>query len=233
VPANPLSKLKQMLVPSASAQQKRIAQEVIRSPAADTLWQISGGGAPLTGTGALANIGANLGGGWAGYYRPVSDNITINPSVFKMYGSSPEEEAWAKEDMLRTLSHEAGHRADLALFNVARGKKAPGRDAPFRVPKAQGNLSPQEKMARKTVDTYYQTSPREGYAQAFAVAMELMRRTPELIATGELDRKAYAEGLAEDEAKTPGLGGIVEALLKGQPMYKNHPLQQFYKTPRK
>ena len=102
---------------------KRIAKEVLRSPAADTLWELSGGGKPIR-----SNTYANLVGGAAkvgALYNPALDAVGINPDEIRNNDNNEETQNTA----LRFLSHEAGHRADFR-----RPYDAPGKNAPFKAP---------------------------------------------------------------------------------------------------
>lgn len=227
---------------------KRIAKEVLRSPAADTLWELSGGGKPIrTNTYAeLAGLGGNNSSGRLGaLYNPVLDAVGINPAAL----DNNQGDAENRDTALNFLSHEAGHRVDFRRGGVY-PYDAPGKNAPFKVPSVDlpppprpGKLvqvSPLEyrsetpydpyakqRAAQANVDSYYQTSRREGYAQAFATAMSILRNTPRLLQEGQT-RDEYANALGKAEAFTPGTGGIVEALLK-EKMFQKHPLQQMYK----
>jgi hypothetical protein len=245
--AVPPKRIKEMFSPSPRA--KKIVGETLRSPAADTLWQISGGGKPTTFSNLVATVLLRARNGLAGY-NPIFDNVIMDPSQESL-NKNPEESMGVA---LNALSHEAGHRADFRRSNP------PGRNAPFRLPEIDlppapprspttGKLvqvSPKEwrvqeqksndpferqrslvNAARSKVDAYYQSSPREGYAQAFASAMDVLRNTPQFFEKGK-SRDDYAQELAKVEAETPGAGGIVEELLK-EPVFKNHPLQRIYK----
>lgn len=246
-----LKRLKELFAPSIDPKVQQLANKTLQSPAADTLWQISGGGKPITSSNRFDAMVGNL-RNFVGGYNPVLDQVSLNPSKPNFSDPDPDANAY---DALNVISHEAGHRADF------RRSDAPGRNAPFQLPKVDlppappptpikggrmVQISPKElrieypqsndpfarqrkliNNARGKVDPYYQTSPAEGYAQAFATAMEVLRNTPRILQKGTT-RDEYANGLAEAEAFTPGTGGIVEALLK-EPIFKNHPLQRFYK----
>jgi hypothetical protein len=233
---------------------KRIAEEVLRSPAADTLWEISGGGKPVTAankTDLTLRIKRITGSDPLGYYQPpflqkFGDQVVINPTKLN-YADNPDKKFdsdIARSIAMQALTHEAGHRADIRRNN------APGENAPFKVPSVDlpppprpGKLvqvSPKEyrsetpydpygkqRAAQANVDSYYQTSRREGYAQAFATAMSILRNAPRLLQEGQT-RDDYANALGKAEAFTPGTGGIVEALLK-EKIFQKHPLQQIYK----
>ena len=220
---------------------KRIAEEVLRSPAADTLWELSGGGKPIrTNTYAALMGGRGRSAKAAALYNPALDAVGINPAGLEDNYNDEEN----RNQALKYLSHEAGHRADFRRYDT------PGKNAPFKVPSVDlpppprpGKLvqvSPKEyrsetpydpyakqRAAQANVDSYYQTSRREGYAQAFATAMSILRDTPRLLQEGQT-RDEYANALGKAEAFTPGTGGIVEALLK-EKMFQKHPLQQIYK----
>lgn len=242
MPDTPMQRLKRLLVPSVRPESRRIAEAALRSPAADTLWAITGGGKPITTT---SSVIPRLKGA-AATYAPWLDMVSIDPASLQNADSAENQ-----RDALMYLSHEAGHRADF------RRNDTPGRNAPFKLPAATSPLpssqtktgkmvqvSPKEwqmqssydplvrqrdliNAARSKVDPYYQTSPKEGYAQAFASAMDILRNAPHLLQEGA-GRGEYAEGLGVQEAITPGVGGIVEALLQ-EPKFKEHPLQRFYK----
>jgi hypothetical protein len=247
MPDRPIERLKQLLVPPMSAKAKRVAEETLRSPMADTLWQISGGGKPFTMSSPVAMIRERASGAIASY-RPLLDIVGLDPSALD------GNENNMRSDATRSVSHEAGHRADSRLSN------APGRNAPFRLPSvdlppalprssntgALVQVSPKEwkvleqesndpfkrqrelaNKARGKVDQYYQTSPEEGYAQAFANAMTVLRSAPRMLQEGATPQE-YAEELGKIEAETPGTGGIVESLLKEKP-FQQHPLQRIYK----
>lgn len=214
MPQDPIARIKQMLAPAVSAKAKRVAEETMRSPMADTLWQISGGGKPIQTTSQMGTIPTRLKGAVASYV-PFLDVVSLDPSALQY------DEDSMRSDATQSLSHEAGHRAD------SRRSDAPGRNASFEVPKPTGSLSPLEQKARGMVDWYYQTSPDEGYAQAFGNAMSILRNSPRMLQEGAT-REDYVKGLAEAESVTPGVGGVVEALLKEKP-FQQHPLQRVYK----
>ena len=225
---------------------KRIAEEVLRSPAADTLWEISGGGKPTTLANAPSLPQRIKGFTPLGYYQKFGDQVVINPTKLN-YADDPDKKFdsdIARSIAMQALTHEAGHRADI------RRNDAPGENAPFKVPSVDlpppprpgkmVQVSPKEyraeepydpyakqRAARANVDLYYQTSRREGYAQAFATAMSILRSAPRLLQEGQT-RDEYANELGKIEAFTPGTGGIVEALLK-EKIFQKHPLQQMYK----
>lgn len=215
----PVDALKRLLMPSPErATAKRVAKETLTSPLADTLWQLSGGGRPMTTANPLnpLTLAQTLYGANAAY-NPIFDAVTMSGRKLAGVGDAGEISYEAE----RFLAHEAGHRADMR-----RGRAAPGRQAPFQLPRTSATVTPKEMAARKQVDEYYQKSPREGYAQAFATAVQIMRQSPELLKQG-MPREEYAKELADAEATFPGVGGIVQGLLK-EPAFKNHPLQQFY-----
>lgn len=241
-----LSRIKHLFAPSINPKSQQLVERTLSSPAADTLWQISGGGKPR-----LASVPINGRGALASYY-PIFDKIVFNPSHPDL---SDLDSTVSAENALYAMSHEAGHRTD------SKRSDAPGRNAPFKLPDVDLPLPPKNNavalskmvqvspkewrlevptskdpyarqrdlinVARSKVGRYYQKSPEEGYAEAFAAAMDVMRGTPSFLAQGHT-RDEYAQELAKTEAITPGTGGIVEALLK-EPVYKNHPLQRIYK----
>lgn len=246
-----LSRIKHLFAPSINPKSQQLAERTLNSPAADTLWQISGGGKPFRSASRLSSLPISVMGALAGY-NPIFDKIVFNPSHSHLSDLDPNVSAY---NALNAMSHEAGHRADFKRSD------APGKNAPFKLPDVDLPLPPKNNavassemvqvspkewrlevptskdpyarqrdlinVARSKVDQYYQKSPREGYAQAFAAAMDVMRGTPSFLAQGHT-RDEYAQELAKAEAITPGTGGIVEALLK-EPVYKNHPLQRIYK----
>ena len=236
MPKNPIQRIKQLLMPSMRPESRRIAEEALLSPAADTLWEISGSGKPIR-TNTAAEVLGRFQRNSAAYF-PLWDGVGINPAELQ---SSDYKEN--QNNALHALSHEAGHRADF------RRNDAPGRNAPFKLPDVELPAPPQGKQvqvaplevrvekpydpyekqreARGKVDKYYQTSPEEGYAQAFATAMSILRNTPRFLQEGKT-RDDYANALGEAEAFTPGVGGIVEALLK-EKVFQKHPLQRVYK----
>lgn len=239
MPPDFLGKLRQLFVPSGSPSANRVTKEVLTSPLADSLWSISGGGKPVTSRGYLRKF---LSPGALGAYDENLDWVTIIPREFPQ-----TNEADIRDRARGVLMHEAGHRVQARRNPM----DVPGGNAPFKLPPqspqipepkastgefiAPADNSPErrrqtvENLARFNVDSYYQTDPAEGYAQAFESAWQVLSRSPELLKRG-YDRNAYAQYLAEAEAQRPGVGQIVSDLLKNEPMFRNHPLQAFYRS---
>lgn len=197
------------------------ADELLRSPTADSLWAVSGGGRPSVTTSPFNPSSAafpRLGRSASGAYHPIADIVSLNPAEYP----ADENTEYRREDMRTTLAHEAGHRAQRKM-----GKDAPGGTLPYRLPR-NDNPTPQESAARQAVDPYYRTDEKEGYAQAFERAFQILTRAPKLMAEGRLSREEYARSLAEVEANRPGTGTIVVDLLKSNAMFANHPLRQYH-----
>lgn len=234
MPPDFLGKLRQLFVPAASPMAHKVTEETLKSPLADSLWAATGGGRPITAKGQVSRL---LKPSALATYNPIFDMVEMRP---EMLSAGTEEDA--REEARSALMHEAGHRATRYRLS----KNAPGGDALFKLPPMQRSQtaygSPErraedrEHMARSKVDKYYQTSPREGYAQAFEYAWQILTRMPKLMQEGDeeegvpYDRSKYAEALADAEARRPGTGQIVSDLLKNEPMFRNHPLQAFYRS---
>lgn len=231
MPPDFLGKLRQLFVPSGSPSANRVTKEVLTSPLADSLWSISGGGKPIASRGYLQQF---ISPGALGTYDENLDWVTVIPREFPQ-----TNEADIRDRARGVLMHEAGHRVQARRNPM----DVPGGNAPFKLPPKSPQVNfgrshdnpPErqrqtaENLARFNVDSYYQTDPAEGYAQAFESAWQVLSRSPELLKRG-YDRNAYAQYLAEAEAQRPGVGQIVSDLLKNEPMFRNHPLQAFYRS---
>jgi hypothetical protein len=231
MPPDFLGKLRQLFMPSGSPSANRVIKETLTSPLADSLWSISGGGKPVTSRGYLQQF---VSPGALGTYDENLDWVTVIPREFPQ-----TNEADIRDRARGVLMHEAGHRVQARRNPM----DVPGGNAPFKLPPQSPRVdfgrshdNPPERrrqtvenLARFNVDSYYQTDPAEGYAQAFESAWQVLSRSPELLKKG-YDRNAYAQYLAEAEAQRPGVGQIVSDLLKNEPMFRNHPLQAFYRS---
>lgn len=182
-----------------------IAQALLASPTADSLWNVSGGNRPATAATGLLNIMPRQPDG---AYNPIFDIVALNTS---------SESAKDPHELRNVLIHEAGHRVRARGF----GFGAPGNKAPFKLP--DGTPS----SARAKVDEYYQSSPNEGYAQAFRNAYNMLSYSaPALLSDPTITREKVLNALAQIEARTPGAGEIVRDLLK-KDIFRGHPMSKF------
>lgn len=83
---------------------------------------------------------------------------------------------------------------------------------------ALGSISAPAYKAIASVDPYYRTHPSEAFSQAFVNAFEFLAETAR---DPKMDYRKFAGDL---EANTPGMGLIIQDMLK-LPLYKNHPLR--------
>jgi len=94
-------------------------------------------------------------------------------------------------------------------------------------------MRPSEQQALQALDRYYAlgrslptfsnypvlgTDPNEAFAQAYTNAAGFLSETAG-------DTTGFREKLGQYEGNTPGAGAIVRDLLRGRPIYKQHPLK--------
>jgi hypothetical protein len=116
--------------------------------------------------------------------------------------------------------------------NVVTEKNKPKYFGMFGSKNVDRPVSQPEKTAIEALDRYYalgglgsifdreylETDPKEAFAQAYTNAAGFLSETAN-------DTTDFRNKIGRYEGNTPGAGAIVLDLLKGNPIYKNHPLK--------
>jgi hypothetical protein len=180
--------------------------KLFKSPLADTLYELNAGSVPNLGSsrnpavwGQIENLlQADMFG-----RRYLNDVVTMNPDSMK-YREAPTRYRDASPlDKRNVFIHEMAHVTDKGRDNF-----------PFK-PVAKLGRDGADKL-----DSYYAQSRNvdESFAQAFVNAFNFLSETAK---NPTMDYRKFA---GELEANTPGMGIILEDLLKSN-VYNEHPLR--------
>lgn len=192
---------------------------------------------------------------------PTEIAFNTNPKVYNRYRTkNPEEDATLAKyrqspasgvfDPRRVMIHEYGHLANNSMTSRDNWGAFPRRSPVSKMlynsyneleslpidfdrirmnpaSPALGSISAPVYKAIASIDPYYRTYPTEAFAQAFVNAFEFLAETAR---DPKMDYRKFAGDL---EANTPGMGLIIQDMLK-LPLYKNHPLRgQIFKEKKK
>lgn len=181
---------------------KQVSAQAIGSPAGDSLWQVTGGGRPVSIP--IPQDQRILGG-----YHILRDAMSIaSPSRHAIHRQFGIREAPHLADSVdfgpdprATLVHEAGHRRQRAQRGAPEKPFSPDLKSP-------------------TADSYYKTDRDEAYAQTFANAYQFIVDNAKAT-----DKAAVWREMGRREKLTPGMEVHVRALLK-EPLFTGHPLNE-------
>ena len=163
-------------------------------------------------------------------FEPTAIAVSADPLNYKVPKRPYEDYLQApasRQNTPRTVMiHEMGHLASTPFrSNWELGYTPETASAFFNNFEAPANpqykkdfSGPQEQKAFRSVDPYYRTNAREAFSQAFVNAFEFLAETAR---DPKMDYRKFAGDL---EANTPGMGLIIQDMLK-LPLYKNHPLR--------
>lgn len=133
-------------------------------------------------------------------------NVSKDPRMYPMAGAPPADVPSERG----ILTHEVGHVYGPQAFPSFPMRAA---IAPNTQPKTA-----LEREARAQLSAYGQTAPEEALAQAYVNATSFLSETAP-------DTTGFRQRIGALEANTPGMGGIVRDLLRGRPVYHQHPLR--------
>jgi hypothetical protein len=166
------------------------------------------------------------------YFAVNRPNITKNLAAdenFSYVGKQPL-------DKINIWQRQKGRVVDDKEFdlnkNVVTEKNKPKYFGMFGSKDVDRTISQPEKTAIEALDRYYalggmrsmfggeflETDPNEALAQAYTNAAGFLSETAN-------DTTDFRNKIGRYEGNTPGAGAIVLDLLKGNPIYKNHPLK--------
>jgi hypothetical protein len=170
-----------------------------------------------------ATVLANMPAGTLGQYSkpakygdPVQqDTVYLAAALFNRdVGKEPAADpAKYRTQPEYALAHEMGHRMDAE--SLAKGDSA--LSVMFRTME-DSTVNEAIRTGSTLPDAYWMQSPHEHYAEAFAQAVTVLRRTAK-------DATAAPDAIAKAETAVPGTKAMLQKLL-AQPLYEQHPLRK-------